>query len=101
VQTVVAGVEKDLSVITVPGLVFAQTDSLLMRVQVTGSNPTTVRMKVWKQGTVEPTSWTVTATDSTAGIQTAGAVAFQAYLSGTATNAPVTVRLDDLVAQVP
>jgi PKD repeat protein len=101
VQTVVGGVEKDLSVVNVPGLVFAQTDFLLMRVQVTGTNPTTVRMKVWKHGTAEPTSWLLTATDSTAGIQTAGGIAFRAYLSGSATNAPFTVRLDDLVAQVP
>jgi PKD repeat protein len=101
VQTMVAGVEKDLRSVNVAGLTFTQADSLLMRVQVTGINATTIRMRVWKQGTTEPGSWLLTQTDSTAGIQKAGGIAFSAYLSGTANNAPVVVRLDDLVAQTP
>ena len=37
-------------------------------------------------------------TDSTSGLQVAGGVALGAYLSGTATNAPVTTSFDDLWA---
>ena len=53
-------------------------------------------MKVWPAGSAEPSTWTVTATDSTAGYQVAGSVGFSPYLSGSATST-VVVRYDDLV----
>ncbi len=47
-------------------------------------------------GQTEPASWSVSATDSTAGLQEAGSVGFSPYLSGSATAALV-IRYDDLV----
>ena len=44
----------------------------------------------WLQGTTQPTTWQATATDSTSGLQVAGAVELLVYLSGSATNLPET-----------
>jgi hypothetical protein len=43
-------------------------------------------------------TWQKTATDSTAGFQAAGGVGLYLYLSGTATNAPITASFDDFRA---
>ncbi|HET9893018.1 MAG TPA: hypothetical protein VFQ42_21245, partial [Mycobacterium sp.] len=47
---------------------------LWLRVQLQGINPTAVRARVWTAGGVEPTSWTLDTTDSTAAEQVAGSV---------------------------
>jgi hypothetical protein len=69
-----------------------------VRLQVTGTGPTSLRAKVWVAGTTEPAAWAVSATDATAGLQAAGSVGVGDYLSGSATNAPVVVRFDDFQA---
>lgn len=66
-----------------------------LRVQVTGTSPTTIRAKAWRVGTTEPTNWMLTSTDTTAALQSSGSVGLLAYLSGSATNAPVIVRFDN------
>ena len=43
--------------------------TLNVRIQVTGTSPTTVRMKVWPASGSEPANWQVTGTDSTASLQ--------------------------------
>ncbi len=66
-----------------------------VRFQVTGTNPTTLRLKAWAATATEPTDWTVTATDSSAALQVAGTVGLVSYLSGTAPVAgvlPVTIK---------
>ncbi|MFJ6076886.1 PKD domain-containing protein [Pseudarthrobacter sp. NPDC092419] len=78
-------------------IVAGQTVSV--RVQVTGASPTTIRVKAWETGKAEPGGWMLTATDSTAALQTAGSVGLLAYLSGSATNAPVVARFDDFTAE--
>ncbi|WP_394552262.1 PKD domain-containing protein [Agromyces sp. MMS24-JH15] len=83
---------------TVPGLNIVAGDQLRMRVQVVGTSPTTIRGRVWEVGTAEPSTWQREATDATAGLQAAGGVGFSAYLSGSATSAPYTLSVDDLVA---
>jgi PKD repeat protein len=94
-----ANVETVLAAETqIPGITMAAGQQLLVRVQVTGTSPTTVRARVWKAGTTEPTTWQKTATDSTAGFQAAGGVGLYLYLSGSATNAPITMAVDDLKA---
>lgn len=87
--------------INVPGLAYVAGDRLNVRLQVVGASPTTLNLKVWKAGTTEPSAWQRTATDSTAGLQTAGGVGLRAYLSSTSTNAPVIASFDDLVLTVP
>jgi hypothetical protein len=87
--------------VTVPGLTYAAGDTLELRVQSVGSSPTTIRSKVWKKGTAEPTVWQRSITDSTPGVQGAGSVGVLPYLSSGATNAPVTVKIDDLAVTSP
>jgi hypothetical protein len=70
-----------------------------VRLQVTGTNPTTLRLKVWPATQAEPAAWQTTATDSFTGLQSPGAVGLTAYLSGSVTNAPVVLRLDDVTAR--
>ncbi|MGY1802647.1 PKD domain-containing protein [Blastococcus sp. SYSU D00922] len=86
--------------VTLPtSITYAAGSQLSVRMQTTGTNPTTLRLKVWPAGTPEPTAWQTTATDTFAGLQSAGAVGVATYLSGSVTNAPVTVRIDDLSAR--
>lgn len=93
----VAGV--DTTVASQPtGLSVVAGERLNVKVQVTGVAPTTLRVKIWKVGTAEPAGWTATATDSTAGLQAAGSLRLETYLSGSATNAPVVASFDDLWA---
>ena len=86
------------SAIVLPGLTYSPGEQLQVRVQVTGTSPTTTRAKVWRVGELEPTTWQVSGTDSAAAMQAAGGVAIQLYLPTSATNAPVTGRFDNLYA---
>jgi PKD repeat protein len=79
----------------VPGTIAAGA-KLNVRLEVSGSGTSTIRAKVWADGTAEPTAWTVSATDTYAGLQAPGWVALGAYASGSTTNAPQTVSFDDL-----
>ena len=85
----------------VSGLTYAVGDRLEVRLQVTGTSPTTVRAKVWKSGGTEPTTWTRTATDSTAGLQVAGSVGMYYYLSSSTNNAPVVFSTDGFRVATP
>jgi PKD repeat protein len=85
----------------VPGLTYTTADRLLVRVQATGTNPTTVRTKVWKLGTTEPAAWTLTVTDATTNLQAPGSTGIVTYLSSSATNAPVALSVDDYLATRP
>ena len=97
----VGGVETVLTTASLPGVVVAGGGALSMRIQAVGAGTTTLNAKVWPAGTAEPGAWTTTTTDSTAGLQAAGAVGLYAYLSGSATNAPITVSVPDLSAVAP
>ena len=85
--------------VQVLGLSFTAGSSLLVRVQATGVNPTTVRIKAWTPGTAQPSTWAVSVTDSTAALQAKGSVGLQALLSSSATNAPVAFTWDNLAVQ--
>jgi 3',5'-cyclic AMP phosphodiesterase CpdA len=76
-------------------------EQVRVRLQVTGTAPSTIKAKVWPASQSEPTAWTVSATDATASLQTAGYVGVMAYLSASATDAPVTVAVDDWHATIP
>ena len=85
----------------VSGLTVSNGDELMIRVETSGTAPTTIKAKVWKAGTTEPTAWNLTTTDATAGLQAAGAVGLAAYLGGSVTNVPFQVRFDDLLVVDP
>jgi PKD repeat protein len=90
----VNGVETTLATQTLPGGAYNVGELLNLRLQVQGTGTTTIRAKVWRSGGAEPATWTATATDSTAALQAAGATGLYSYLSGSATNAPVTGTFD-------
>ena len=93
------GTETALSdAAAVAGVRYAAGTRLLVRVQASGSSPTTLRARVWAQGSAEPTSWPNTATDATAGLQDAGSVGYTAYTSSSATE-PAVFHVDALVAK--
>ena len=97
VRTSASGAETVIrAAVTVPGVSYAIGDRLEMRVQATGTSPTTVRAKVWERGTSEPAAWQASVTDATANLQAAGGVGLLAYLSSSATNAPLVVTIDDV-----
>ncbi|GEA88977.1 metallophosphoesterase [Cellulomonas cellasea] len=85
----------------VPGLTHVVGQRLQVRVQVTGTSPTTVRARVWRAGDPEPSAWQLTATDATAGLQAAGEIGAYLYLSSSATGTPLVAQLDDVVARTP
>jgi PKD repeat protein len=100
VTRLVGNVETALAgPVTVPGVVYAVGTVLDIRLQVTGTSPTTVRARVWASSGAEPSTWQVSGTDSTAALQAAGAVGVSAYLSSNATNAPVTIRYNSFTAK--
>ena len=101
VRTTSAGAETALAADVSTGVQFAAGDQVNVRLQVTGANPTTVRAKAWEVGTNEPAAWQRTASDSTAGLQTAGSVGVLGYLSSGATNGPIVLSVDDLLARTP
>jgi PKD repeat protein len=84
---------------TLPNLQYTAGSVVHLRFQVTGTAPTTLTGKAWLDGQPEPSTWQVQATDSTAVLQQPGGVGIHGVLSGTLTNAPVVVSVDNFVAQ--
>ena len=83
---------------TVPGLSPQANRYLQVRVQIVGSNPTTIRAKVWAEGEAEPNGWLFSVTDSTANLQKAGAFNLRTF-TGSGEPAPVRFTYDDLLIQ--
>ncbi|HSH79672.1 MAG TPA: FG-GAP-like repeat-containing protein [Herpetosiphonaceae bacterium] len=99
---VVAGTETLLGTETTgAGLTHQANSPLLVRLQVVGTNPTTLRMKVWASGQTEPSSWQYSTTDSATALQAAGGVGLRSRISSGGTNAPVTFTFDDFQARMP
>lgn len=69
---------------------------LRFRVQGIGADPTTLRARVWLDGTAEPETWQLEITDSTAGLQDAGSARCWSVGSSLVTNA-LTFGWDDIV----
>ncbi|MGM1029574.1 MAG: PKD domain-containing protein [Actinomycetota bacterium] len=61
------------------------------RLSVTGTSPTQLAAKVWPTAGVEPAAWQMTASDATAGLQSAGTLAIKSSVS--ASSAVPTTRL--------
>jgi hypothetical protein len=93
----VNGVASTLVSRVISGLTYTAADQLQVRLQVTGTNPTQIRAKVWKVGATEPATWQVSTTDADLALQAAGRVGLIAYVSGTSLNTPLIVRFDDYV----
>lgn len=83
--------------VLVPGVVPTAGAWVRLHLQAVGSSSTALRLRVWPDGSAEPTAWTVAQTESTAPRQVAGTVGLRGYVGSKATNAPVTFSWDDLV----
>ncbi|HWV49425.1 MAG TPA: hypothetical protein VN035_08210, partial [Microbacterium sp.] len=70
-------------------------DVIHVRTDVTGTNPTTVAVKVWVGAAAEPAAWTIQATDSTASHQAAGTLGIRAAVSASSTNAVTKLSVAD------
>lgn len=103
VRVSATGAETELaSQVTVAGLVLSAGEVVNLRVQAVGSGTTSLRARAWKAGTSEPTTWQRAATDTTSGLQATGGVGLSSYLSSSATNAPITLRFDNVaILSVP
>ena len=73
---------------------------LWIKLDVTGTYPTTVRAKIWSVGDPEPAAWRISAQDSTPAMQTPGTVGIKAHLSGVASNS-VQVRVSRFTVAKP
>ena len=92
----VGNVETQLgSIVSVPGVTHTANTFIWVRVQASGVNPTTVRIKAWAHGQAEPTTWLLTVTDSQTALQTAGTVGLRAFVPSAITNSPVRFSFDD------
>lgn len=83
------------SAVQVPGVNHAPGAAVWVRMEVSGADPTTIRVKAWADGTAEPSGWLIAVTDSLTSLQVGGGVGLRGYLGGQSTNAPVTLSFDD------
>ena len=90
----VDGTVTTLRTVKVSGLTYTAGDTLKLRFDVSGTGTATLQGTIWAATATEPATPQVTSTDTTSGLQSAGAVAIAGYLSGSATNAPLTVSVD-------
>ncbi len=67
-----------------------------IRLLVTGTSPTTLKMKAWYDGGSEPGAWQVETTNSDAALQAAGAVVLRSYSASSNTNLPHQYDFDNL-----
>lgn len=82
------------------GFAYTADTALGIRVQTeSAGGTTTVRVKVWPAESAEPSAWTVTASDSEAALQAPGGLSISAYGTGTVTNGPVAIAVDDLAVR--
>lgn len=91
------GDDSTVDAMTVPGLLYAPGTVLHLRAQIFGTDPTTVRGRVWADGTDEPGAWQLTTEDSEPALQEPGMFGLNSYLSSSASNGPIEVTYDDLL----
>jgi PKD repeat protein len=96
---VVNNVQTSLGTTNISTMRYAVGDVFRIQLKAdTTAGTTALSAKVWKSTVAEPAAAQVTGSDSTAALQAPGGVGFQAYLSGSATNAPVVATFDNLSA---
>lgn len=92
----VNGTETNLRDVAISGVSYAPGEVLRVRFTATGTGTTSLTAKVWRAGTAEPATAQITASDTTEALQSAGTFGIFGYLSGSATNGPVTIDVDNL-----
>ncbi len=101
VLRVVSGTETRLALLSLPGGAYVPGQVLHLRFSVVGSGESVLSGKAWFDGDGEPGDWQVAVSDSSAQLQGPGSVGLHGYLSGSASNTPVTLTADALRATVP
>ena len=96
-QRVVGGVESTIVNQTLSGVVYSPGTPIHLRLRATGSGTTALAGKVWFGAAAEPAAWTIQANDTSAGLQGPGGVGVHAYISGSSTEAPNVLSVDNLV----
>lgn len=93
IQRIVAGAFTTLAAVTVSNLSFSTDQLYFIRVQLDGS---TIRVRIWEDGSVEPTIWHATVTDTT---YTSGSVGIRtSVMSGYTGTYPVIISYSDFTA---
>ncbi len=97
---VVNGTETVLLSQTITGVRYTTAGSLVhLRLRAVGNGTTTLQGRIWFGSDPEPTTWQIQTTDTTAALQAPGGIGVHHYLSGSATNAPVVMSVDNLTAK--
>ncbi len=68
-----------------------------LRFRATGSGSTSLKGRVWFGSDPEPATWSIEVTDAHSALQRPGGVGVHHYLSGSVTNAPIVMTVDDLI----
>ncbi|MTB88002.1 PKD domain-containing protein [Aeromicrobium senzhongii] len=85
----------------VPNLTIVPGEKYRLAIEVTGSGPTTLKAKVWKDGTAEP-DWQRTVTDAAAALQVPGSVGVWGTLPSAASAvSPLALRWDAITVTDP
>lgn len=86
--------------ITVAGLTHQANSYYNVKSRITGSSPTLIQAKIWQDGTLEPSSWQYSFSDSTAtNLQASGSVGISSTISSNSTNAPFTFIFADYIVK--
>ncbi len=81
--------------VTVPGLIYQPGTNLNVRYQVVNSNPTTLRAKLWAEGSSEPTNWHYSVTDSETLLQSTGGFGLK-FVNGSGASNTNVFSVDEL-----
>lgn len=82
--------------VLVSGLTYTPGRYLWLKLDVTGSAPSKVKVKTWADGATEPAIWQVVRSDTTTALQAAGIPGVRGSADSTTTNGPTTFLVDDL-----
>ncbi|WP_433675395.1 PKD domain-containing protein [Microbacterium gorillae] len=69
-----------------------------VRLQVSGTGPTTISARMWRDGELEPSTWQLSATDRTDGFQQRGSVGLRGTMSSAATTPRIQLTITDFHA---
>ena len=99
VSRTVAGTGSVLASTKITGLTVTGGMSLQIRLQVTGTAPTTLRARVWASSAAEPSTWRLSTTDGTAVLQAPGQTGLFGNLAAAVTNAPLALTFSGFTAR--
>jgi hypothetical protein len=84
--------------VAMPGLAGVAATDLRVRAEVVGSDPTTVRIRVWPANEAEPNDWQLSVLDWTGNLQGMGAIGVAWRITDAQPDSTATLNIDDLEA---